>query len=214
MKRAAHLWTALICPRRRSNPPAAFLCGSRLDCHTVPGSWVRYFAVSVYRALSRTAVFSEIPPGRVTAFPIPPYDRRASCPFSGPVRRCRVPGIVSFHSQLRGLWSVACPPLGHIVERCGRSCLIAPIGAAPFGRYPPRYRRGSRRLSFGSGTQESINLQPSVSPLSDWLIGTWRPRRPRADGWGIYPLRGMLRVCAGFPLAFGAGPGSGPVGRP
>ena len=27
------------------------------------------------------------------------------------------------------------------------------------------------------------------------------PRRPRADGWGIYPLRGMPRVCAGFPPA-------------
>ena len=33
------------------------------------------------------------------------HDRRASCPFSGAVRRSRLPGIVSFHSQLRGLWS-------------------------------------------------------------------------------------------------------------
>lgn len=33
------------------------------------------------------------------------HDRRASLPFSGAVRRSRLPGIVSFHSQLRGLWS-------------------------------------------------------------------------------------------------------------
>lgn len=29
------------------------------------------------------------------------HDRRASCPFSGAVRRCRLPGIVSFHSHCR-----------------------------------------------------------------------------------------------------------------
>lgn len=33
------------------------------------------------------------------------HDRRASSTFSGPVRRSWVAGIVSFHSQLRGLWS-------------------------------------------------------------------------------------------------------------
>lgn len=31
------------------------------------------------------------------------HDRRASCPFSGAVRRSRLPGIVSFHSQPRVL---------------------------------------------------------------------------------------------------------------
>lgn len=78
------------------------------------------------------------------------YDRRASCPFSGPVRRSWVAGIVSFHSQLLGLWSKL-----HLVPARGLMCL--PHG----GRDPPARMCGLTR-SCGIYTPASAGVEEEI----------------------------------------------------
>ena len=59
------------------------------------------------------------------------HDRRASLPFSGAVRRSRLPGIVSFHSQLRGLWSGLISWLPQKVRVTKPSAGIEPASTMP-----------------------------------------------------------------------------------
>ena len=59
------------------------------------------------------------------------HDRRASLPFSGAVRRSRLPGIVSFHSQLRGLWSGLISWLPQKVRVTKPSAGIEPASTIP-----------------------------------------------------------------------------------
>lgn len=68
----------------------SYLCASHLDCHTSTNA-------DSFQRDSAGAGHS------CHRFRL--HDRRASCPFSGAVRRSRLPGIVSFHSQLHVLWS-------------------------------------------------------------------------------------------------------------
>ena len=85
-------WTVSVSSSLSPSCIPAFCALPRLDCHTSTnaGSFQRD---------------SEFGGSHGTATASVTMSRRVSSTFSGPVRRCWVAGIVSFHSQLRGLWS-------------------------------------------------------------------------------------------------------------
>ena len=89
---ACSIRTCVLVPPPASCGEERRMCAFPLNCHTTSGSFQRDSAGAGH-SCHRFRL----------------HDRRASCPFSGAVRRSRLPGIVSFHRHS--------PP-----EGCGPSC--------------------------------------------------------------------------------------------
>ena len=129
-------------------PPHAARSGvcapSRLDCHTSTnaGSFQRDSArwESWHRHRFRL------------------HDRRASCPFSGAVRRSRLPGIVSFHRHS--------PP-----EGCGPSCPEMWSGVRPAAYCTQRgWRQMHRRHPIPCEGGRGMGAQGHTLPHSHFRI--------------------------------------------
>lgn len=94
------------------------------------------------------------------------HDRRASCPFSGAVRCCRLTGIVSFHSQLRGLWNALSN------ARKGRCCRME--GAT--------LRPGGLMRSCGVCTPASAGVEEEIEEANG-SAGAYAPTLPLSHRW-------------------------------
>ena len=75
------------------------------------------------------------------------HDRRASCPFSGAVRRSRLPGIVSLHSHSPPEGCDPPPSLSGGFQPCG---ILHTVGAAAAPPLPPPCEGGRGVNKSGS----------------------------------------------------------------
>ena len=138
------------------------MCASRLDCHTSTNA-------DSFQRDSAGAGHS------CHRFRL--HDRRASCPFSGAVRRSRLPGIVSFHRHpppeggiLHTVGAAAAPPPpppcegGRGVNKSGSAGAYAPT--LPFSHIPcsPIPSRGNHSNFFCEIMKSYIAFGSSVLP--------------------------------------------------
>ena len=101
------------------------------------------------------------------------HDRRASCPFSGAVRRSRLPGIVSLHSHLPHGGRDPPPSLSGGFQPCSVGARYYRLGAGR-KKWRMREKSGSRRWQGKQETNlryEGPNLIPCrlATPLCNAL---------------------------------------------